>query len=83
MPVSRLCTGSRVTSVSPMRIRPAVGAMKPAIMRSVVVLPQPLGPRKVTSSPSAISSEKSDTATAAPNCLRIFSIETFAISYTT
>ena len=45
---------------------PAVGAMKPAIIRSVVVLPQPLGPRKVTSSPSAMSSEKSATAVVEP-----------------
>ncbi|KAG1488811.1 hypothetical protein G6F52_013824 [Rhizopus delemar] len=61
MPVSRLCTGSRVTSVSPMRIRPAVGVMKPAIMRSVVVLPAPLGARRPTTSPLTTDRETSCT----------------------
>src|SRR5262249_25846830 len=38
------------------------GVSKPAIMRSVVVLPQPLGPSSEKNSPSAISSVTSFTA---------------------
>ena len=34
-----------------MRIDPLVGASSPAISRSVVVFPQPLGPMKATNSP--------------------------------
>ena len=45
---------------------PALGGMKPAIMRRVVVLPQPEGPSRDTNSPLASSSEKSDTASKAP-----------------
>ena len=33
------------------RMSPSVGLSKPAIIRSVVVFPQPEGPRKVTNSP--------------------------------
>ena len=44
------------------RISPEVGMSKPAIMRSVVVLPQPDGPRKVTNSPRFTSRLKSCTA---------------------
>ena len=43
-------------------IVPAVGGMKPAIMRRVVVLPQPDGPSSDTNSPDCSSSEKSLTA---------------------
>ena len=43
-------------------IVPAVGAMKPAIMRRVVVLPQPDGPSSETNSPSSIVSVRSATA---------------------
>jgi len=35
----------------------------PAIMRNVVVLPQPEGPRKATNSPASTCRLKSDTAT--------------------
>jgi hypothetical protein len=44
---------SVVTSRPPMRIEPEVGDSSPAIMRSVVVLPQPDGPRMVVSVPPA------------------------------
>ncbi len=37
-----------------MRIAPAVGTSKPATMRSVVVLPQPDGPRNETNSPRSM-----------------------------
>ena len=42
---------SAVTSLPPMKICPEVGASSPAIMRSVVVLPQPDGPSSVVSVP--------------------------------
>src|SRR6266851_4024861 len=36
-----------------MEITPAVGEMKPASIRSMVVFPQPLGPRREKNSPSS------------------------------
>ncbi len=50
----------------PMRISPLSGAMKPAIMRSKVVLPQPDGPRIEKKLPRATSNERSSTAANAP-----------------
>ena len=47
-------------------IVPSDGGMKPAIMRSVVVLPQPDGPSSETNSPFTSSSEKSATASKLP-----------------
>ena len=52
-PMLRRLASRPVTSSSPMRTRPASGRSKPAIIRSVVVLPQPDGPSSVTSSPGA------------------------------
>src|SRR6266487_1909159 len=49
-------------------ILPPVGCSKPAIIRSVVVLPQPDGPRNETNSPRSASRLKSSTAIVAPNC---------------
>src|SRR3990170_7007871 len=49
-------------------IVPAVGTSKPAIIRSVVVLPQPDGPRKLTNSPRSAARLKSSTATTGPKC---------------
>ncbi len=43
----RRADGDRPTTfLPPMRISPAVGFSWPAIMRKMVVLPQPEGPRK-------------------------------------
>jgi hypothetical protein len=39
------------TSVPPIRITPVDGSMKPDIMRRMVVLPQPDGPRNEKNSP--------------------------------
>ena len=47
-------------------ISPAVGAMKPAIMRSSVVLPQPDGPRMVRKAPASSARETSSTARLSP-----------------
>src|SRR5438445_9092624 len=52
-------------------IRPADGCSKPAIIRSVVVLPQPDGPRNDTNSPFSADRLKSRTATDVPNCFWI------------
>ena len=62
MATSRSVAGSAVTSAPPIRICPAVAISSPAIMRSVVVLPQPEGPSSVTSRPASMNSEMSLTA---------------------
>ncbi|MNL56127.1 hypothetical protein D3C87_1795960 [compost metagenome] len=60
------CAGpSVVTSLPPMKISPAVGDSSPAIMRSVVVLPQPEGPRMVVNEPRGTSKLMPLTARAA------------------
>src|SRR4051812_9530511 len=48
---------------------PASGAMKPAIMFSVVDLPHPLGPSRVTNSPCATTRSIASTAVVVPNRL--------------
>ena len=50
------------TTESPMMISPEVGCSKPAIIRKVVVFPQPDGPNKVVNEPSGINSDRSSTA---------------------
>ncbi len=62
--------GSIVMSRSPSRIRPPVGSSKPPIMRRVVVLPQPDGPRSEKNSPARISSDTPSTAATSPKVLR-------------
>src|SRR5688500_11540751 len=54
--------GSAMRSTPPIRIEPAVGRRIPAIMRRVVVLPAPLGPRKPNSSPRATCRDNEFTA---------------------
>ena len=63
MPISRLSGVRRETSLPSTRMRPEVGFSKPAIMRSVVVLPQPDGPSSVTNEPPPNASDTSSTAT--------------------
>src|SRR6185312_8514238 len=65
------CSGGSVrafddTRRSPTWISPSEGSRKPAISRSVVVLPQPDGPSRQTSCPCPISKDTSSTATALP-----------------
>ena len=67
MPMFRL-SGDRLTRrsasntvVGPKVIWPALGVSRPARQRNVVVLPQPLGPRRTRNSPSSISRAKSST----------------------
>src|SRR5262245_51183050 len=67
MPRLRAWVGVSVTSREPMKMRPLSGAASPAIARSVVVLPQPLGPSSVKNSPSRISSESMSRTGRPPN----------------
>src|ERR1041385_5002864 len=65
------CSGGSVrageeTTRSPTMISPSEGSTKPAIRRSVVVLPQPDGPSRQTSSPCSIRSDTASTTALAP-----------------
>ena len=53
--------GAEITRPS-IEIDPTLGAMNPAIIRSVVVLPHPDGPSSDTNSPGARASETPSTA---------------------
>ena len=66
MLTSRSEGGSSVTSSPPIRIVPPVGTSRPAIMRSVVVLPQPEGPSSVTRCPASIVKDTASTAATSP-----------------
>src|SRR4030095_9232042 len=48
---------------------PALGFSKPATMRKVVVLPQPLGPSSVTTSPCSTLNDTLSTAVSLPKIL--------------
>ena len=65
----RLYGGTVATSSPSSRIAPSVGCSKPAISRSVVVLPQPDGPSSEKNSPWRICSEISLTASKSPKRL--------------
>src|SRR5256886_10955399 len=69
MPTERRRGATSLTTRSSKRISPAPGRSKPAIRRSVVVLPQPEPPTRETSSPRPISSESPSTAVDAPKRL--------------
>ncbi len=62
----RLCGGVFATSSPSSRMRPLVGCSKPAIMRRVVVLPQPDGPTIVKNSPGGMNRSMPSTATTPP-----------------
>ena len=61
--------GLSVTSRSAIRTRPALTVSSPAIILSVVDLPQPDGPRSTTKLPSSTVKETSSTATVPPQAL--------------
>src|SRR5262245_40793897 len=65
----RARAGNWVMSRLLARIAPEVGTSSPAIIRSVVVLPQPLGPRIESISPRSTAMFRSWTARVAPNSL--------------
>ena len=62
IPVSRRLAGTSVTSRPSISTRPSVGRSNPASSRSAVVLPQPDGPSRASSSPG--SSARSSPASA-------------------
>src|SRR5882724_9165276 len=68
MPILRRCAGIRVIDRSSRIISPAVGSMSPAIMRRVVVLPQPEGPSSATILPGSSDSDTRSTALVSRNC---------------
>ena len=65
----RLAGGTSVTSSPASVTLPMVGTSKPAIMRSVVVLPQPDGPSIEKNSPSRMFRSMLFTTTFSPNAL--------------
>src|SRR3954451_4422032 len=69
MPRLRRCAGICVTLSPATRMRPASGSSKPAIIRSVVVLPQPEGPRSAKNSPGSIFKSMPSTARVVPSKL--------------
>src|SRR5919197_5412158 len=62
MAMSRSFGGTSFTTSPPIRMSPSVMSSRPAIMRSVVVLPQPDGPTSTTNSLSAMSRSMPRTA---------------------
>src|SRR6188474_1902686 len=56
-------------SLSPRAMAPAVGVSRPAIIRRVVVLPQPDGPSSAKNDPDGTVRSRSSTATNEPNRL--------------
>ena len=64
--MSRSLGGMSLTTLSPMERTPVVMSSSPAIIRRLVVLPQPDGPTKTMNSPSWISRLKSSTAVTSP-----------------
>src|SRR4029450_6137296 len=69
MPISRRAGGKAVISSPPTFTDPPSGVSKPATTFSNVVLPEPLGPRIVRSSPCATCSETPFSATTSPKRL--------------
>src|SRR5258708_34433257 len=70
-----------LTTLPPIRISPAVGVSRPAIIRKSVVFPEPEGPRKTRNSPSRVSRLTLLTAPRSP-CLKTlvrFRVSTTAI----
>src|SRR5688572_9620336 len=72
MAMSR-CSGDRSFMRRPATMMsPLVARSRPAIMRNVVVLPQPEGPRRQTTSPAETFKSTSRTATKSPNVFVTF-----------
>src|ERR1700693_4958801 len=67
--MSRCDARLKLTSSPPRRMRPEVGSSRPAIMRSVVVLPHPEGPSRQKKFPSGTVKVESRTAVKPPNAL--------------
>src|SRR6266852_3531467 len=77
MPTPRWRGGTSLTQRPSKTTSPASGRSKPAIIRSVVVLPHPEPPTTDTSSPGATSSDNPSTARAGPKLLVTLRSEMF------
>src|SRR4051794_37691828 len=77
--MSRSEARRNATSSPSRKIWPEVGSSSPAIILSVVVLPQPDGPRRQKNEPSGMVKLDSFTAAKSPNILRSFSTRISAI----
>src|SRR5438552_11947196 len=80
MAMSRSRGGRCTTDLPPMRMSPAVTSSRPAIIRSVVVFPHPLGPTRMTNSWSRTVRSTPATARVSPNRFSTRSRRTSAIS---
>src|ERR1700681_2077875 len=77
--MSRCDARLNVTSSPPNRMRPDVGSSRPAIIRNVVVFPQPDGPSRQKKLPSGTVNVESRTAMNSANALCRFSTRISAI----
>src|SRR5437763_11548792 len=80
MAMSRSRGGRCTTDFPPMRMSPAVTSSRPAIIRSVVVFPHPLGPTRMTNSWSCTVRSIPATARVSPNLFSTCSRSTSAMS---
>src|SRR5919109_4802827 len=78
--MSRSPARLKVTSLPPSKMRPEVGSSSPAIMRKVVVLPQPDGPSRTKNSPFSTTKLESLTAANSPKLFCRFSTRISAIA---
>ena len=62
----RFCGGTRVTSRPLMVMVPVSGSSRPAMARSSVDLPDPLGPSSAVSDPTGTSKSTSSSAAKSP-----------------
>src|ERR1043166_215573 len=77
--MSRSLGGTSLTRSPPIRISPSVTSSRPAIMRKVVLLPQPDGPTSTMNSLSAISRSMPRTASVRSYFLTTLRSATLAI----
>src|SRR4029077_1784 len=78
--MSRSFGATSLTTLSPMRSVPALISSRPAIIRRLVVFPQPDGPTRTMNSPSPISRLRSFTAWKSPYIFWTFSNVTVAMA---
>src|SRR5262245_34678705 len=78
--MSRSLGGTSLTTSPSTAISPSVMSSSPAIMRSVVDLPQPEGPTSTTNSLSAMSRSMPDTASVSSKRLTTLRSETCAMA---
>src|SRR5437763_3303713 len=71
MPIGRLLAARCVIFSPSSRILPSLGVSKPATIRKIVVLPQPLGPSSVRNSPCSTARLTWSTAVNRPKLLVI------------